>query len=130
VADNLTEGGLYIIEMNHPRDIFGDDKSAQNKWEMERDGIKVLTHWGSEVECDPLTEIDTLKVDFTVTSEGNSKEYSSVDQSRQMPLGLIRALLNLSGRLKIAAMFGDLNISVPFDNDKKAWRMVLVLKKF
>lgn len=130
VADNLTENGLYIIEMEHPRDHLTGEKSTQNKWTMERDGIKVSTHWGSSVKTDPLTEVDDLIVTYEIEKDGKIQKFESPSQTRDISAGLIRALIDISGRFKIAAMYGDLDVNRPFDNDKKSWRMVLVLRKY
>lgn len=46
VGDALSGGGLYVLEMGHPRDIFNLGTSTINDWEMERDRIKVHTVWG------------------------------------------------------------------------------------
>ena len=129
VADNLVKDGLYIIEMNHPRYAFNTGSSTQNKWEMERGGIKVQPDWGSDAEFDPLTEIDSGTVIFAVTQDGNTEEHSFTEQWRDITSGLMQALIELSGKFKIAATYGDLSLDIPFDNAKKAWRMVLVLRK-
>ncbi len=129
VADNLTDNGIYIIEMAHPRYIFEKPQVFQNDWKMERNGITVRTQWGRGAETDPLTEIVTGTVLYDVTDGGTTKSYSFREQWREIPQGLICALIDLSGRFHIAAMYGDLNINIPFDNNKKAWRMVLVLWK-
>ncbi len=130
VADNLKENGLYIIEMNHPRQIFNQSPSAQNTWEVEQEGIKVRTDWASDATVDPLTEIGEGTVTFTVEKDNKTEEFTCTEQWHEISLGLMRALLELSGRFHIAAMYGDLDTAVPFDNDKKAWRMILVLRKF
>lgn len=129
VADILTDNGLYIIEMEHPRDHLTADKSTQNKWTMERDGIKVSTHWGSSIRTDPLTEVDDLIVTYEIEKDGKIRIIETPCQTRSVSAGLIRALIDISGRFKISAMYGDLDINRPFDNDKKSWRMILVLRK-
>jgi len=129
VADNLIEGGLYIIELNHPRDIFQARSSTNYEWEIERDGIKVKTNWGSDATIDPLTEIETGTIIYTVEKDGAFEQFVSRERWRDVSFGLISALIELSGRFKIIATYGDLDLAVPFDNDKKAWRMVLVLRK-
>jgi len=129
VADNLVDGGLYIIELSHPRDMFQLRTSTNYMWEMERDGIKVKTDWGSDATVDPLSEVETGTIVYTVERDGAIERFSSREQWRDISFGLIKALVELSGRFEIAATYGDLDLAVPFDNDKKAWRMVLVLKK-
>jgi SAM-dependent methyltransferase len=129
VADNLTDGGIYIIELQHPRDMFCVGKSTDNCWTIEKDGLKVTTDWGSESTLDPLTEIEDVTTRYTVESEDTTETFESHTQTRHISAGLIRALIDNSSRFKIASMYGDLNIDQPFDNTKKSWRMILVLRK-
>ncbi len=129
VADNLVKSGLYVIELSHPRDVFGPRSSTNYEWEMERDGIKVKTDWGSDAKVDPLTEVETGTIIYTVGKDGAIERFISREQWRDITFGLIKALIDLSQRFEIVATYGDLDLTVPFDNDKKAWRMVLVLRK-
>ena len=130
VADNLTSGGVYIIEMTHPRDFFDKgDSSAKNEWTMKDEYLEVHTDWGSDGVTDPITEIVTGTVIYTVKRPTATERHEYREQWREIPAGLIRALVELSGRFAIAGWYGDLDMQVPFDNDKKAWRMVLVLRK-
>ncbi len=130
VADNLTSQGVYIIELTHPRDFLTQEKSTKNVWTMERDGISVSTDWGSDPTVDPLTEIATSNVLIKVEKDGKSDSFEFETETRLYTAGLMRALIEMSGRFNITTMYGDLNIDQPFDNSKKSWRMILVLKKF
>ncbi len=130
VADNLTTDGIYIIELSPPKDILTVAQSAENVWTMERDNIKVCTDWGSENKLDPLTEISHAKVKFEITKNNEVENFETETQTRLYTAGLIRALIEMSGKFRISAMYGDIDINQPFDNSKKSWRMVLVLRKF
>jgi len=129
VADNLTDTGLYIIELSHPKDMFNPGSAARNKWTMDDGLVSVSTEWACDAVIDPLTEINTGTVHFAVKHPTLVEEFSFQEQWREISAGLIRALIELSGRFKIAAMYGDLDLNVPFDNSDKAWRMVIVLRK-
>jgi len=130
VADNLTENGLFLIELSHPRDFLTSYQSANSKWTMERDGIKVDTDWAAVGEPDPLTETTDIKVTYTVTENEKTQVYCTPSKMRNYTAGLIRALVDLSGRFKIATMYGDLDMNRPFDMHKNSWRMILVLRKY
>lgn len=129
VADNLTDRGMYVVELPHPCDMFGAGNSTDNCWTIEKDGLKVTTDWGSKSTLDPLTEIDDVTARYTVESVDKTETFESHTQTRHISAGLIRSLIENSGRFKIASMYGDLNIDQPFDNTKKSWRMILVLRK-
>lgn len=130
VADNLTKDGLYLIELSHPRDFLTGKSSTRNDWTIEKDGRKVTTVWGAEGSLfDPLTEISEVRVTYTVEHDGRQQLHESTTRTRHYSAGLIHALVSLSGRFAIAAMYGDLDVNQPFDNSDKSWRMVLVLRK-
>ncbi|HOP07569.1 MAG TPA: class I SAM-dependent methyltransferase [candidate division Zixibacteria bacterium] len=129
VAANLNEGGVYLIELPHPRDIYSDGKSTQDVWEMEDNGLKLRIDWGSDGKFDPLTEIDRGTVRFTLEQNGVIGSFESLDSSRRLSLGHLRALLQLADCFSIAGMYGDLDCEQPFDNTKKSWRLLLILKK-
>ena len=97
---------------------------------MEQDGTKVSTDWASDATTDYLTETSTGTVIYRVEKGGQINEYSSTESYRLITLGLLRALIEQNGRFHIAAMYGDLNINQPLDNDPKSWRMMVVLRKF
>jgi SAM-dependent methyltransferase len=130
VADNLNADGIYIVEMPHPRDVLEREESTKDVWEMEGAIGKLEIDWASDAVLDPTTEVSRGTVRFKLHTDDGHDEYAAPESSRGYSLGLMRALLELSGRFKIAGLYGDIDTAVPFDNDKKAWRMVMVLRKF
>jgi len=129
VADNLCDDGLYLLELPHPRDVFDTDKSTKDVWEMEHDGAKLSIDWCSDATFDPITEMDRGTVRFKLEKDGQVESFESPDETRRITFGRLRALLELSGRFHIASMYGDLDVNIPFDNAKKAWRLVILLRK-
>ncbi len=129
VADNLVSDGFYIIEMSHPRDFFSQEPGTGRDWEMERDGIKVHTDWGSDAVQDATNEINTGTVSYKVTREGKTEEFKAVEKWRDISHGHMLALIESSGRYKTVKEYGDLDPNIPFSNDKKSWRMIFVLQR-
>jgi len=131
VADALNKNGIYILEMNHPRDVFNVGKSTGTDWKMTRDDKTVHTIWGSDSDkFDPITQITNTTVRLTVTEE-TKVIFELEDKSKQrcFTANEFKALVFASGRFKIVDFFGSLDVDIPFDNSKKAWRMVPVLQK-
>ena len=128
VADNLNPGGIYIIELSHPRDFLTRQRSTRNLWTVDRDGLSVTVDWGSDAVTDPLSEITTGTVSYAVSGPSGAARHESREQWREISAGLIRALIRLSGRFAIVAWYGDLDTGVPFDAGDRAWRMILVLR--
>ena len=129
VADNLTPGGLYIAELSHPKDIYRPESCADNRWTMEDNYCSVTTDWASDSILDPITEVRNGTVTFKIKHPTRTETHSFSESWREISVGLIHALVELSGRFRIVATYGDLDLNVPFDTDKKAWRMVLILQK-
>jgi len=129
VAANLKHGGIYIVELPHPKGIFGGAKATHDQWEMERDGIKLSIDWCGDCRFDPLTELDTGTVRMAWEKDGQPHSHSAIDTTRRISRGLIEALVQLSGHFEIVNMYGDLRLDQPFDNSKKSWRMVVVIRK-
>lgn len=130
VARHLNPNGLYILEMSHPRDIFNMGESTDTSWEMERDGKKVAIQWGSPSDVfDPITQITQTTVKMEVFDQGKKRELIESAPQRCFSANEFAALVRGSGQFKLAEVFGAMERSVAFSNDKAAWRMVSVLQK-
>lgn len=129
VADNLVSDGLYIIEMSHPRDTFSTEPLAGRDWEVEKNGLKVHTDWASDAIQDATIEVNTGTVKYNVTRDGKTEEFKSVEKWRDISHGHMLALIELSGRYKIVKEYGELDLNIPYSNDKKSWRMIFVLQR-
>ena len=130
VADALTPGGVYVLEMQHPRDAFGAGTSAGTDWETERDGTTVHMTWGRPDDpFDPVTQIarDTVTVAWRQGDEQG--EITEVLPNRRSVVYEFRALVTASGRFEMVQELGSLDLGVPFSNAKDSWRHVPVLRR-
>jgi SAM-dependent methyltransferase len=130
-ASMLNDGGLYIISTAHPRDFYGEEESAlKTFWEMERDGIKVVTDWGGSGQAlDPLTECDDVVISFTVTQDGRTMQYEFPERLRRCSMQTFLALVRLSGQFEIVDLLGDFDLDCKLTNSPDASRLVAVLEK-
>lgn len=129
VAANLAPDGIYLIELPHPKELYTPPDPGRNKWEMEKDDLKVEVTWGATVSPNPITEIDDITVRLVIEKDGKQTIHENPDRQRSLGFGVISALIELSGCFDIAATYGDIDTAIPFDNSEKSWRMVLVLRK-
>ena len=131
VAANLVDGGLYVLEMCHPRDAFAvGTPSTQTTWTREVDGLRVETQWGAEGDVfDPITQIEEVTATMRWTGPDGSGELVERARQRRCTANEFDALVRASGCFEIVEWLGSLAPPVPFDNQKAAWRMVPVLRR-
>lgn len=130
VARNLTPGGLYLIEANHPRDVFGTGKSTHNEWEARRGNTIVRSRWGlDDISFDPIAQIAHSKVEIEIERDGkiDKLEFTNIDRSTTHQE--LRLLITQSGVFEAVGWLGALDPDKPFDNSNESWRMIPVLRK-
>ena len=129
IAHHLNPGGVYVIEAGNPREL-SDEPSNKNDWIVEEDGWKVRMVWGLEpIVYDSETGIaDVLVLMEILDSSGATGNIrDKVTVKRWTPKEMETAAQG--NGLDIVGWYGALDDSVPFDESKEAWRMVVVLKK-
>jgi SAM-dependent methyltransferase len=125
VAKHLNKNGLYVLEMIHPRDVFGLDKSTNTNWEIERDGKVVKVNWGNPHDVfDPITQV----VNTSVRLESGSIIIEDIAPQRKFTFNELDALIKAGGCFEMIAVYGAMDKNIPFNNDKAAWRMVPILR--
>ncbi|MBN2053616.1 class I SAM-dependent methyltransferase [bacterium] len=130
VAGHLTDGGLYILEMAHPRDVFGTGTSTHNQWRMEKDGTAVEMTWGrSDDAFDPVTQIRQVTVTMSFKGPRGDGSIIRAAPERCFTANEVKALVAASGRFELIIQYGAMDAGIPFTNDAIAWRMVSVLRK-
>ena len=130
VVDALVPGGIYLLEMGHPRDAFGVGRSADSDWVIERDGRTVRTIWGLDDDpFDPITQITDVTVTMRWQKGEDRGEISEIAPDRRFVPNELRALVTASGRFEIVAELGALDPDLPVNNEKESWRFVPILRR-
>ena len=130
VARHLNPGGLYVLEMSHPRDAFGVGASHQPHWTTELDGLRVTMRWGEPGDAfDPVTQIDevTVSMDWS-DAQGSSGRLVERSRQRRFTANEVDALVRASGAFEIVEWLGALAPPHRFDNVKAARQMIPVLR--
>lgn len=129
VAANLRPGGLYLIDLTHPRDCSPYDY-GHFFYEGERDGCHVRIDWATNNPvADPLTQVARVAVRMTVHDNGVQYVYDDLAAERFiLPQELI-ALARLSRCFEVRAWHGSHDIDQPFDATPASNRMIAVLQK-
>jgi SAM-dependent methyltransferase len=130
VARNLTPGGLYLFEANHPRDTFGVGKSTHNDWEARRGDTIVRSRWGlDDISFDPITQIAHSKVKIEIERDGQIDKLEFTNIDRTLTHQELKLILTQSGVFEAVDWLGALDPDKPFDNSKQSWRMIPVLRR-
>jgi SAM-dependent methyltransferase len=130
VAAHLADGGLYVLEMSHPRNSFGVGKSTSTQWTSEADGLRVDMSWGGDGDAfDPVTQIDEVTVTMSWSGADGVGQLVERARQRRITANEFDALVRCSGQFDIVEWLGSLVPPLPFSNEPAAWRMVPVLRK-
>jgi SAM-dependent methyltransferase len=147
VARNLAPGGLYVIEANHPRNVFKMERphildwgtrindsvvpmSWSGDWESQRGETVVRIHWGADDGgYDPFSQIATSRVRIEMVRNGSSRVWEFQDPDRFLTFQELQLLIEKSGVFETLTWLGDLDMDCPLDNsDKSSW-MIPVLRR-
>ncbi len=130
VGNVLETGGLYIIEMNHPREFITNEPSTTNSW-IESDGaIEVEVDWDNErSKVDLLTHIITTRPIIKVR---DGKKEFTIEMEEKFRVFLFQEIVHYiqcSEQFELVNFFGSFRFDKPLDDTKDSWRMILVLRK-
>ncbi|KAK9820975.1 hypothetical protein WJX81_005721 [Elliptochloris bilobata] len=136
----LRPGGLLILELTHPEDIFNGQLLAGDTWdiEAEEDAPALMVEFGSEEtdEIDAETQVvrRRLVVSEVEAAEGGEEGDAQVEVlgegivlQRVFTLQEIRLLSEAAG-LTLAATYGELDTSIALA-DEEAYRLVACLQR-
>ncbi len=130
VSNSLSQDGIYILEMSHPRDVFSVGKSASTEWDCEENDVKVSVKWGDETdEFDPISQTTLITARLQYKSAADSGEIVDQCLQRCFSFNEVEALVRASGCFEMIDVLGSLKPKIKFSNEKSSWRMVPVLRK-
>lgn len=129
VAANLRPGGLYVIDLTHPRDC-SPYAYGQFAYQGERDGCRVRIDWATNAPiADPLTQVAHVAVRMTVDDNGEHVVFEDMASERFLLPQEIVALARLSGSFEVVGWHGAYDVAQPFDASPASHRMIAVLRK-
>ena len=128
VYEALRPGGLYVLEMAHPRDLLSPAKTVSTSWQQERDGVLVEMQWGqAEDLLDPITQITQVHVHLKVQQGDQTFEFKETAAQRVYTWPELQLLFHVSP-LQLCQVYGAFDINCKLE-DEKAWRTISVLQR-
>jgi hypothetical protein len=130
VARHLVDGGLYVLEMTHPRTVFGVGTSTGTDWVCEGEGLRVHTCWGDPADAfDPITQVDEVTVTMTWSGPAGQGVIHARARQKRFTSSEVDALVRANGQFEIVQWLGSLAKGTTFSNEPAAAFMVPVLRK-
>jgi SAM-dependent methyltransferase len=129
MAHCLTEGGVYLIDIAHPRFTTFN---YYEKWSYRgmRDNVDVQINWAvNSPLVDPVTSVSNTQVEMIVNDHGTEYRYLDNAHERILSAQEIDLLARLSGGLRPVGWYGGYDLSKPLGTTPDAERMVVLLQK-
>lgn len=129
VGRNLSAGGLYLIDLTHPRDCsysyYGDFR-----YQGEREGVRVEIEWAvNEPAYDLVTGVAEVEIEMRVEEQGERQVVRDRAQERVLMPQEIQLLARLSKSFEVVAWYGDYDLRQPLDRSPKSRRMIAALQR-
>lgn len=109
---SLRPGGVYIVHISCAWD--GEPARDRNRWEMERDGVRVRTRWMIEKE-DHEAGLSHQLWTMSIDDGGRCVELQGREALRLWTYDGLRALVESSGALTLAALYSEDFKPLPLD---------------
>ncbi|RLE16270.1 MAG: hypothetical protein DRJ14_08805 [Acidobacteria bacterium] len=130
VADALESGGIYIVELNHPRDFITNRPSTANTWVESRGQIEVEVDWDhGRTDVDVLTHQTESSPHIVVKDGGRKLTVDMQDRYRIYLYQEMILMIQCNGCFELVDARGSFKLDNPLDNSRDSWRMILVLRR-
>jgi len=129
VGQALNPGGVYLVDLTHPRDCSFQSYGSFG-YHGRRDGVDVEIRWATNSpHFDLVTGVADVELELHVRDNG--REILVKDRARERLLlpQEIRLLAESSGLLQVVGWHGDYDVRQPLDNSQASRRMIAVLQR-
>ncbi len=130
VASLLAPGGLYLTDFWIPRqwDQIGNEI---HQWEQTEGETTVRVFYLQHPDSiDPIEQTFEDELIFEVQQNGTTKEIRGGRTRTRLILPQeFRLLIEHSGVFELLGLYGDFDLTAPFEPTSLSWRMISVLRK-
>jgi SAM-dependent methyltransferase len=129
MADNLTPGGIYVLDISTPAD-YHYDSYPRVVYQGERDGVEVEIYWATNrAQFDFATGVAHVEIEMHINDHGQETVILDTADERLLCGGELRLLAKLSGVFDVVGWYGDTKINQPLDHSLKTKRMICIMQK-
>jgi SAM-dependent methyltransferase len=130
VARAMVPGGVYFIEMNHPRERERWGTSATNSWIVDRGDLQVEVDWDFERRPPhPVTGVSRGVARMLLSRGGRTEEVLMPESVRIYSLDQVRELVGREGSFELVRAQGDFRAGCQFDDSPRSWRLLVTLRR-
>lgn len=129
VAQNINPGGLYVIDLSHPRQCsFGHYGGFH--YQGARDGVTAEIIWATNgPSFDLVTGVADTELEMRVLDQGRELVVKDRAQERLLLPQEIALLCRVAGNLRVVGWFGDYDLGQPLDYTDNSHRMLAVIQR-
>lgn len=130
VANALENGGIYYLEMYHPREYGYSARIPARSWEIIKGDTTVqaeLTY--DRTKMDPMTQSKESTLKVTLTENGEDQVYYDERIIRVYLYLEFLSLVENAGGFEPVTCYGTFNSAIQLDDSSRSWRMLHVLRK-
>lgn len=129
MAANLTENGLFLIDVTHPRDCSFQDYGTF-VYNGSRDGTVVDVVWATNHPAfDLVSAVAQVNIEMRVSENGHQQIISDMAYERLLLPQELALLANQSGMFQAVGWYGDFNLIQPLDNSPASRRLIAIMQK-
>jgi hypothetical protein len=129
VCETLVPGGLYVIDLTHPRHI-SFERYHSFEYSGVLNGTEVVINWAViEPRYDLVSGIADVEVKTSVSETNRKFDFHERFQERLFFPQELSLLIGLVGGLEVVAWYGDYDLTVPLDYSGRSEKMVAVIRK-
>jgi SAM-dependent methyltransferase len=129
VGANLTDQGLYLVDLTHPRECSFWHYTPFH-YAGERDGVSAEIQWAvNQPRFDLVSSVAQVELEMRVNDHGQTWVVHDSAKERLIFPQEICLLAELSGVLQVAGWYGDFDLAQPLDDSPASRRMIAILQK-
>ena len=129
VTANLTENGLFLIDVTHPRDCSFQDYGTF-VYNGCRNETVVDVVWATNMPTfDLVSAVAQVNIEMRVSENGRQQVISDTAYERLLLPQELALLAERSGMFQAVGWYGDFDLNQPLDNSPASRRLIAIMQK-